>query len=385
MEESTTNSGNPVHQDLTTLLPAAQHAVLLRERDSHRLVVAGGIRYAYASVRELQEALHEQQRRWGFFARKFEDDYTLCWIPEWVNTLDEYGSHAEGSLEQYVVDDRALQAHMRQMIFVTRSEWRSGVRKVQREIAKGNVRKVVLSRWAQAQADGRISIAGSAERLLALAKDTTAFVLQISDETWLGATPEMLFHRDGYDVRVDSLAGTIRESQTLHSGFSDKELLEQELVTEFVTDELRNVASQVSVSPIEQRGAAGLLHAHSEIRARLNENVGDDELIAALHPTPAVCGLPRAEANDLIREIEKLPRGYYSGVLGWTDGRTTTAWVMLRCAMVKGANAEFFGGAGIVAQSDSDLEFDECGWKMETAFRAIFDATPEMNFPERLS
>lgn len=374
------------HEELTILLPAEQHAVLLRECNSTRLIVAGGVRYAYPTVRELQEALREQRRKWGFFARKFDDERMLCWIPEWVNSLDESGNHAEGSLAQYVCDDRpAVIPQMTQMVFVPRSEWRTGVKRAQREISSGNLRKVVLSRWARAQASERISITGSANRLLSLATDTTAYLLRMDNETWLGATPEMLFHRNGYDVRVDSLAGTVRDSKARKGGFSDKELLEQELVTEFVTDELRNLASEVTVSPIEQRGAAGLLHAHAEIRAILNENIGDDELLASLHPTPAVCGLPRGEASKLIREIETFSRGYYSGVLGWTDGETTTAWVMLRCAMVNGANAEFFGGAGIVAQSDPDMEFDECGWKMETAYRAVFDTIPDMNFPARLA
>ena len=95
------------------------------------------------------------------------------------------------------------------------------------------------------------------------------------------------------------------------------------------------------------------------------------DLVAALHPTPAVCGTPREAARAAIAELEPFDRGCYAGPVGWVDARGDGEWaIALRCAELPGTTARLFAGAGIVADSDPEREFDET----ERKFRALLDS-----------
>jgi len=96
------------------------------------------------------------------------------------------------------------------------------------------------------------------------------------------------------------------------------------------------------------------------------------ELAEALHPTPAVCGVPTAEARAAIAELERVDRGYYSGLVGWSGANGDGEWVVtLRGAEVHDRTLRMFAGAGVVAGSDPELELAETGAKLRTMLRAI--------------
>jgi menaquinone-specific isochorismate synthase len=95
------------------------------------------------------------------------------------------------------------------------------------------------------------------------------------------------------------------------------------------------------------------------------------DLVAGLHPTPAVAGEPREEALDVIDELEPFDRGRYAGPVGWVDADGDGEWaIALRCAELRRDRAILYAGAGIVAGSDPPRELDET----ERKFRAFLDA-----------
>ena len=95
------------------------------------------------------------------------------------------------------------------------------------------------------------------------------------------------------------------------------------------------------------------------------------DLVAALHPTPAVGGTPPAVALDLLHQLENFDRGAYAGPVGWVDAAGDGTWaIALRCAVLRGSTATLYAGAGIVADSDSSAELAET----ERKFRAFLDA-----------
>ncbi len=103
-------------------------------------------------------------------------------------------------------------------------------------------------------------------------------------------------------------------------------------------------------------------------------------LAALLHPTPAVCGTPRAPAADAIAALEPMPRGFYAGAVGWCDAAGDGDWhVALRCARVQGREARLFAGAGIVADSVPALEGAETRAKFNAMLNALGVASP---FPD---
>ena len=105
-------------------------------------------------------------------------------------------------------------------------------------------------------------------------------------------------------------------------------------------------------------------------RARAGQSVLD--LVTRLHPTPAVCGAPRAAALRLIRELEGLDRGWYAGPVGWVDARGEGEFVVgLRSALLRGGEATLYAGCGIVGESDPEEEYRESELKLRPVLSAL--------------
>jgi isochorismate synthase len=103
-----------------------------------------------------------------------------------------------------------------------------------------------------------------------------------------------------------------------------------------------------------------------------DEAVSSVELAAALHPTPAVCGLPRDRARAVIGACESFDRGFYAGAVGWCDARGDGRWLLaIRCAEISGDQARLYAGCGIVAGSDPAAELRESSAKFRTVLGAL--------------
>jgi isochorismate synthase len=113
-------------------------------------------------------------------------------------------------------------------------------------------------------------------------------------------------------------------------------------------------------------------HLATPFAGRLHDpSVTALDLVAALHPTPAVCGTPREEAREALSQLEPIDRGCYAGPVGWVDANGDGEWaIALRCAEITGTTARLFAGAGIVADSVPEEELDET----EAKFRALLDS-----------
>lgn len=198
-------------------------------------------------------------------------------------------------------------------------------------------------------------------------------------ESFIGASPERLVRVSRGVLEADVLAGSIRrgrgaaEDAALGAALleSEKDRREHEVVLNMVRQRLDSLGIEAEFS-----AAPGLLklanvqHIHTPIRSELNEGQRLLDLVAALHPTPAVGGEPRASVMGPIREIEGFPRGLYAGALGWINSRGGGEFMVgIRSALVHGAHARVFAGAGIVAGSDPEKELAETDLK----FRALLE------------
>jgi len=139
-----------------------------------------------------------------------------------------------------------------------------------------------------------------------------------------------------------------------------------------VTAQLRQLGLEpVHVAQPGLRRLANVQHLHTPIRAGLGGRVRLLQAVAALYPTPAVGGTPQAAAVPRIRELEGFPRGLYAGAIGWLNARDGGEFfVGLRSALMDGATARVYAGAGIVAGSTPEKEFAET----ELKFKAMLDA-----------
>lgn len=311
----------------------------------------------------------------------FRLDYDLTsryyWQPKWMVEL--HGHHLEffGDVpfdsvsEECEFEPNEFQPLEADAFPIQR--WNFAVSRIKHCIAQDMLRKAVLSRQVSLFCAEPWQVEGILAALLAGSSGTTVFAHTMNDrKLWLGASPEVLFQREGRKILVDSLAGT-KQTILESNSFSAKDREEQAVVTEFLRRALEPLCVHVSVSPLSERKADDLVHVYSQVHGVLRDDVNDDDILAALHPTPAVCGSPRDAAAALLEELEPMPRDLYSGVLGFSNGHQTTAIVVLRCAQVSGRKARLFGGAGIVAESNAELEYAECGWKMDIMRRALMD------------
>jgi menaquinone-specific isochorismate synthase len=262
-------------------------------------------------------------------------------------------------------------AHSRPTRFVVEActgsdAWRNAVNDVLASIARGDVEKVVLARAVRVQADEPFDV----RRVLAELRRTQPGCTVYADGGFVGATPELLVAKHGNDVLSRPLAGTATSAEALTR--SEKDAREHEIVVDAVTGALAPFTGDVRAEGPSPITLADLTHLATTVTAECGATTSVVDLVRALHPTPAVAGTPRAAALEQITALEPVARGAYAGPCGWVDAHGDGAFVVaLRCAAIDGAVAIAHAGAGIVAGSDPDAEWNETQQKLEPMLRAL--------------
>lgn len=257
--------------------------------------------------------------------------------------------------------------------------WRRQVTDATASVRRGDLRKVVLAQSLGVDLAGELDVVDTLDRL----SDTYpgCFRFLVAPErggTFFGATPERLVSLEGRTVQTEALAGstgrgdTSAEDEWLASELrdSEKDIHEHELVADAVRDQLAPLAASIRTGTRTVRRLATVQHLRTPMQATLNRDEHVLSLVEALHPTPAVGGLPPDEALRTIRETEAFDRGWYAAPVGWFDAAGDGAFgVAIRSALARGDAATLFAGAGIVADSDPDSEWDE----LQLKYRPVMD------------
>jgi menaquinone-specific isochorismate synthase len=260
---------------------------------------------------------------------------------------------------------------------LTAPQWEHAVATAVARIRSGALRKVVLARDLHAVASAPIDARMLLARLAARAPDAYVFACA----GLIGATPELLVRREGTAVSSLVLAGTVprggtpAEDAALGAALlaSAKEAEEHRYAVESVLEVLGPLCDDLTVVPEPALLAlADLQHLATPVHGTLAADRSALALAAALHPTAAVCGTPTEAAMELIRELEGMDRGRYSGPAGWVDSRGNGEWgIALRCGEIEGPRARLFAGCGIVADSDPAAELAETQTKFRVMRRAL--------------
>ncbi len=259
--------------------------------------------------------------------------------------------------------------------------YEDAVRRAVARIEGGELRKVVLARTIEVTADRALDPKLLASRLRAVDPDAYTFAAPTDEGVLVGASPELLVSRWGREVRSNPLAGSAPRSGDTDEDRanadaligSSKEQEEHAIVVEAIAETLRPLCEELTWDPEPVlRETPNVWHLSTRFRGTLREPAPTAlDLVAALHPTPAVAGAPREAALDTIDELEPFDRGRYAGPVGWVDAEGDGEWaIALRCAELRGDRAILYAGAGIVAGSDPARELDET----ERKFRAFLDA-----------
>ena len=192
---------------------------------------------------------------------------------------------------------------------------------------------------------------------------------------WLGASPELLIELENSSLTTFSLAGTKSYEKGKLPEWGSKEIREQKIVTSYILKQLSDLCIDADASNSESVRAGSLWHLKTIIKAQVPENM-TSQLLEAIHPTPAVAGIPKATAMDFIDVNERLDRKFYSGYLGELNlgaTRSTRLYVNLRCMEWRNETATLYVGGGITAGSDPKEEWQETVAKSNTILDAMFN------------
>lgn len=186
--------------------------------------------------------------------------------------------------------------------------------------------------------------------------------------TWLGSTPEILLSGQGGAWQTVALAGTqpLRQGE-LPLSWDDKNRQEQQIVAAYIRKQLRSLGISFEESEPYAARAGALSHLKSDFRFALPEHNKLGDLLGLLHPTPAVCGLPKEEAYRFILRNEGYDRSYYSGFIGWLDPEgQSDLYVNLRCMHIRAQRCTLYAGGGLLPSSSLEEEWQETEDKLQT-------------------
>ncbi len=265
-----------------------------------------------------------------------------------------------------------------------RTHWLSQVEAAKDQFNKGALSKVVLSREKVIRTTAPVAPAWFLERFRNRVEPSYLFAFGTPDGLdFLGRSPERILAWNGRGVKADAIAGTKprdrdevldnKEADQLVS--SAKEQMEHRDVSGYVALTLSQFCP--AINRAETEGLLKLEHVQHMItsfQGQLHADASALELLQALHPTPAVAGLPKNEAMDYLSRAEGWNRGWFAGSVGWYQKDAGDFAIAIRSALVGSDAVRVFAGAGIVPGSCAEHEWDETEAKMSN-FTGLLEST----------
>ena len=260
-------------------------------------------------------------------------------------------------------------------------EWYRNVKKGLTYLDRGNLEKIVLAR----KSEFTIVNYCQPEHLLSLIQKEQQccfdFCFQPSkDKAFVGCTPERLYWRQSNQIQTEAIAGTrprgnsFQEDEKLAQELlsSPKEIKEHKIVVESLQEALANLCNRIDIG-----NKPGLLrlnklqHLQTNCSGILHPGIDDVEIINQLHPTPAVGGYPRQQALGLIAKLETFDRGWYASPVGWVGFDSAEFAVAIRSGLIHKNKLILFAGAGIVAGSQPETEWEELENKISNFLQIV--------------
>lgn len=257
----------------------------------------------------------------------------------------------------------------------TKEEYIRTIEETVATIREGDLSKVIISRQIPVERTSR-SLGSIFFQLHD--QTTNAFIYLVNLPAagiWMGATPEVLLKLDGRIFETVSLAGTqVRKYDSDDYYWNTKDIEEQAFVSRYMLDVFFNfdIHQYKTIGPetMESGKVAHLKTSFFFPAEKIENCLGN--FIAELHPTPAVCGLPKNLADEFIREKEKHDRKYYTGYLGpWKLNQQVNLFVNLRCMEITDDEFILYAGGGITSKSIPEREWDETNQKTRTLLAVI--------------
>ncbi|MDN4607798.1 isochorismate synthase [Sporosarcina highlanderae] len=262
-----------------------------------------------------------------------------------------------------------------------KEQYIDAVENVTKSIRNGKADKVVIARALELQFEHEIIDVSVLHSISNEQQESYHFGLQKGDSLFFGATPERLIQIQDGKAYSACVAGSIRRGKT---AVEDRELGEELLgdrknreehqyVVGMISSIFENYCNEVRIPKTPKlMKIRDIQHLYTPVEGMLGQEVDIFTFVEALHPTPALGGVPTDVALTIIGKEEGMDRGYYAAPIGWTDAAGNGEFaVAIRSSLIKGDRAYLYAGGGIVADSNPEQEYDETWVKFRPVLRAL--------------
>ena len=310
-----------------------------------------------------------------------DEEGSMCFrLHPWERALDQTERVLRGrpQIEEVLVRDArpSVKSRARKIDGTSQSEHSTWIKAAQQAMTNGPLRKVVLSSLLNVEVEALDN--KDIVRRLALAHHDS-FSWSFSNPelgTWFGSSPEPLIKGKWPNLRTACLAGTrMAHMGNVSDPWTEKEREEQALVTEGALQALESSGcANIRTSERQTIQYGPIEHLRTWLDFEATRPL--QEVIEALHPTPAVGGSPRDEALEFIAEHEEHDRAYYTGWVGMEEGEDLSYFVNLRCAHLREGIMTAYAGGGITAASNPAAEWTETRNKLRSVLDPIVHWAP---------
>ncbi|WP_372366456.1 isochorismate synthase MenF [Candidatus Uabimicrobium sp. HlEnr_7] len=260
-------------------------------------------------------------------------------------------------------------------------EWKEQFEDVQKQFCANEIEKIVLARRSTFVFSSCVDGFCLLQHFVNTQENTYNFYIQWEkDCAFVGATPERLYQRFHNRIYSEAVAGTRIRGKTLEEDSelgkdllsSSKDVKEHRLVVENIQRVFNDICKKyINVESPRLLKLKNLQHLYTSFEGILKKDIRDSDVLSLLHPTAAVCGLPKEKNIDLIAKLESFDRGWFAGPIGWLGKDSAEFAVAIRSCLVQNNILHLFAGAGIVESSSVEKEWNEIEDKMRN-FDCIF-------------
>ena len=272
------------------------------------------------------------------------------------------------NFDQTIISSESLQENKNEFLAETKDEYLNNLEKVIEVIKENQLPKLVYSRRKIFTDFNEIDAKESFKNLCKSYPNAFRYIFIDDENSWMGAFSEVLgkYNKKTHDFETMSLAGTLPISEN----WSEKEIEEQKPVTNYIRNILKNYSDNINESETYDHISGNIKHLRTDFKAKIEpENL--DKIIQELHPTPAVCGIPKDFCKENIQRLEKFPRELYAGYIKIETEETVQYFVNLRCSKLYKNSVHLFVGGGITAQSNPEKEWIETELKSEAVLKNL--------------
>ena len=294
-----------------------------------------------------------------------------------IKTIDwsQYESFVVHKKERIDWDEQRLFSPQNSQYF------KSTVRSALNSIAMDELNKIVIAHAVDIQSKTPFSVTDSLSNLRDRHPDCYIFAIgNNKGQDFIGASPERLVSIQNRQLVTDALAGSAPRGRSTSEDIqwanillkNRKEKREHQAVSDFIIERLRNIGLKPYQLPLQLLQLSNIQHLWTPIYAHLPQEIEPLDIIAQLHPTPAVAGVPNKIVCEKIHHYEQFDRALYAAPLGWIDCRDNCEFIVgIRSALIEKNQARLYAGAGIVSGSNPDKEFVEIQLKLQSLLKAL--------------